>query len=80
MENLVKLVEAVKLVAISEEDLEESGQEGQIPDGRVWAEGTGLRPVDVSAKADDEVTGSELLRFASRTSDGFYVVDADRTK
>jgi hypothetical protein len=75
MENLVKLVEAVKLVNHSD-----GLGEGQIPDGRVWAEGTGVRPVDTQATADYKVTGSALLGFASRTSDGLYVVDADRTK
>jgi len=76
MEDLVKLVEAVKLVDVGDE----SGSDGQIPDGRVWAEGTGVGPVDVQAKPDGDVTGSELLRFASRTSNGLFVVDADRTK
>ena len=77
MEDLVKLVEAVKLVDASE-GLGETGGREQISDGR--AEGTGISPVNVQAKANGEVTGSELLRFAGRTSDGFYVVDADRTK
>ena len=76
MEDLVKLVEAVKLVDVGDE----SGSDGQIPDGRVWAEGTGVGPVDVQAKPDGDVTSSELLRFARRTSNGLFVVDADRTK
>jgi hypothetical protein len=79
LENLVKLVEAVKLVNPGN-DLGKAGEEGQIPDGRVWAEGTGIQSVDVPATARGEVTGSALLRFASRTSDGLYVIDADRTK
>jgi hypothetical protein len=78
LESLIKLVEAVKLVNYGEE-LADAGGEGRIPDGRVWAEDTGLQPVDVQARSD-EVTGSALLRFASRTSDGLYVVDAERTR
>ena len=76
LEDLIKLVEAVKLVSLGDE----VSAEKQIPDGRVWAEGTGIRSTDVPAEADGEVTGSALLRFANRTSDGLYVVDADRTK
>lgn len=80
MEDLVKLVEAVKLVDLSD-DTGEGSAEGLIPDGRVWAEGTGIQPTDLPpAEADGKVTGTALLRFSSRTSDGLYVVDADRTK
>ena len=79
LEDLIKLVEAVKLVSLGDNPGEVSAEK-QIPDGRVWAEGTGIRSTDVPAEADGEVTGSTLLRFADRTSDGLYVVDADRTK
>ncbi|KIM83820.1 hypothetical protein PILCRDRAFT_26785, partial [Piloderma croceum F 1598] len=78
LENLIKLVEAVKLFTLGDNPGEISGEK-QIPDGRVWAEGTEIRPMDVPAEVDG-VTGSALLRFANRTSDGLYVVDADRTK
>jgi hypothetical protein len=42
--------------------------------------GDGNAVYGVPAEVDGEVTGSALLRFANRTSDGLYVVDADRTK
>jgi hypothetical protein len=78
LENLIKLVEAVKLVSLG--DTSEISGEKQIQDGRVWAEGTGIRSMDVPVEVDGEVTGSTLLRFANRTFDGLYIVDADRTK
>ena len=56
MEDLVKLVEAVKLVDLSD-DTGEGSAEGLIPDGRVWAEGTGIQPTDLPpAEADGKVT------------------------
>jgi hypothetical protein len=79
LENLIKLVEAVKLVSLGDNPGGISGEK-QIPDGRLCAEGTGMRSMRVPAEVDGEVTGSALLRFANRTSDGLYVVDADRTK
>ena len=79
MENLVKLVEAVKLVDVK--DGSSSADAGmRLQDGRVWADGTGTQSVGVPDQAETEISGSALLRFASRTSDGLYVVDADRAK
>jgi len=55
MEDLVKLVEAVKLVDLG--DGQGGGNtEGHIPDGRVCEEGTGIQPVIVQAGAEGELT------------------------
>ena len=77
MQDLVKLVEAVKLV-----NTETVGDENNIPDGRIWAEGTG---VDLDAEpitADkDEVQGRGLLKYAKKVSpEGLYLIDSDRLK
>ncbi|GJE84928.1 hypothetical protein PsYK624_010040 [Phanerochaete sordida] len=77
MESLVKLVEAVKLADFGEET---APQEGGIPDGRIWAEGTGIKLERSGEVVQDEVHGRDLLRHAARTEDGLYVVDADRTR
>lgn len=82
MENLVKLVEAVKLVDTNDVD-EISVSEGEaIPDGRIWPEGTGI---DLEAGAArhsdaDEPSGQSLLQHAERTESGLYVVDTDRRR
>ncbi|KAL4241392.1 hypothetical protein ABKN59_000312 [Abortiporus biennis] len=78
MEDLVKMVEAVKLV---DTGIEES-TDGTVPDGRIWVEGTGIDLIlgevdDISASNS---SGQALLQHAARTSNGLYVVDADRTK
>jgi len=75
MENLVKLVEAVKFIEVNTDPHE-------IPDGRIWAEGVGI---DLSENAvgdeKDDISGRELLRYAQRTSpDGLYVVDSDKSR
>ena len=74
MEDLVKLVEAVKLV-----DLDRSAGIGEddIPDGRILAEG---RATTIESDGDDEVSGSALLQYGARTMNGLYEVDADRAK
>ena len=74
LEDLVKLVEAVKLV-----DLDRSAGIGEddIPDGRIWAEG---RATTIESDGDDEVSGSALLQYGARTMNGLYEVDADRAK
>ena len=74
MEDLVKLVEAVKLV-----DLNRSAGIGEddIPDGRIWAEG---RATTIESDGDNEVSGSALLQYGTRTKNGLYEVDADRAK
>jgi len=77
MQDLVKLVEAVKLV-----DTESVRDENGIPDGRIWAEGTGIdldaKPIPVD---ENEVQGRGLLKYAKNVSpDGLYLIDSDRSK
>ena len=77
MQELVKLVEAVKLVNTDSVD----GGDG-IPDGRIWAEGTGINldaePILANEK---EVQGRDLLKYAKNvSSEGLYLVDSDRSK
>ncbi|KAI0637932.1 hypothetical protein C8Q77DRAFT_1153627 [Trametes polyzona] len=80
VEDLVKLVEAVKLV-----DVSEAVDDAQhvVPDGRIWAEGEGI---DLDAAPLTESDGSEsahgtaLLKHASRTLEGLYVVEADKPR
>ncbi|KAI0080667.1 hypothetical protein K474DRAFT_151407 [Panus rudis PR-1116 ss-1] len=79
MENLVKLVEAVKTADVDE--LADAGTSwgDSVPDGRIWAEGTGigLRQVDPPNRVH---TGQDLLAHASRTENGLYVVETDRPR
>lgn len=71
LEELVRLVEAVKLVNL------EDRPGDAIADGRIWAEGRGI-PLDNDSSTDgDGVQGRDLLSLASRTLDGMYVVEAN---
>jgi hypothetical protein len=77
MEDLIKLVEAVKLV-----DTDSVGDENGVPDGRIWAEGTGI---DLDAEPipamENEVQGRDLLKYAKNVSpEGLYLIDSDRSK
>jgi hypothetical protein len=77
MQDLVKLVEAVKLINTDSVD-DGSG----VPDGRIWAEGTGI---DLEAKPiptdEKEVQGRGLLKHAKNVSpEGLYLIDSDRSK
>ena len=72
LEDLVKLVEAVKLVKV--EEVYENG------DGRIWAEGTGIPLSGSTTENAKSMEAPSLLRHATRIHDGFYVVDADRTR
>ena len=77
MQDLAKLVEAVKLVNT------DSADDGNgIPDGRIWAEGTGIDLDDESIPVDEnEVQGRNLLKYAKNVSpEGLYLVDSDRLK
>lgn len=82
LEELVRLVEAVKLVDTSDVG-EAVGDEG-IPDGRVWPDDQGMvlssntREVEFEDKEGE--TGTELLKHAAVTKNGLYVVEADRRK
>ena len=79
MENLVKLVEAVKLVDTSEIDQLALSKGEAVPDGRIWAEGTGIDlQADVTGRTGEE--GQSLLQHAARTENGMYVVDTDRRR
>lgn len=82
LEDLIKLVEAVKLVDCSElksgeKDQGEKHEGKDIPDGRILPKGIGinLRGDRVVEEVKD---GRELLKHAVRTQGGFYVVDVDR--
>lgn len=75
LEEVIKLVEAVRLVHIPV-------QEG-IVDGRVSAEGVGLPlhgEAAMHSKGTEGCHGTDLLRHAARTSNGMYVVDADKAR
>ncbi|KAI0092458.1 hypothetical protein BDY19DRAFT_903275 [Irpex rosettiformis] len=75
LEDLVKLVEAVKLVHVDEKV---AYTDHGIPDGRIWEEGTGI-PLEKSSKpgavVKEEAHGRALLEHAQRTHNGLYVVD-----
>jgi hypothetical protein len=68
LEDLIKLVEAVRLVKFDDE--------GGVSDGRVWAEGAGIPLTDM--KDGEMKDGRRLLQHAARTADGFYLVETDR--
>jgi len=77
MRDLVKLVEAVKLVNTDSVD-----NANGVPDGRIWAEGTGVNldaePITVD---ENEVQGRGLLKYAKNVSpEGLYLVDSERLK
>ncbi|RDX53595.1 hypothetical protein OH76DRAFT_1342798 [Lentinus brumalis] len=75
MEELVRLVEAVKLV-----DVNEVAEDGPVPDGRIWASGEAVS-LNAGALGEAEtVGGRSLLQHASRTVDGLYVVEADKPR
>ncbi|KAI0771984.1 hypothetical protein BD413DRAFT_50005 [Trametes elegans] len=79
LEELVRLVEAVKLVDVCE--VAEDGERA-VPDGRIWAEKKGVNLEEPSAgiqHADSE-DGRVLLAHATRTMDGLYVVEADKPR
>lgn len=72
LDELVRLVEAVKLVNV---DLPINSS---IEDGRIWAEDTGISLTKESF--DEEVQSSDLLRHANRTLEGMYVVETGRER
>jgi Asp-tRNA(Asn)/Glu-tRNA(Gln) amidotransferase C subunit len=74
LEDLVKLVEAVKLVEVEEQEIVSDR------DSRISADGTGIPLSDSEVEDQKSVRGSALLRYATRTSEGFYVVDTDRIR
>ena len=72
LDELVRLVEAVKLVNV------DRPMDSSIPDGRVCADGIGIpltkKPLDEGAQ------GTKLLHYANRTLEGMYVVEIDRER
>ena len=76
IQDLVKLVEAVKLVDTNSVDGD------GVPDGRIWAEGTGIDLDAEPITADEnEVRGRSLLKYAKNVSqEGLYLIDSDRSK
>jgi hypothetical protein len=77
MQDLVKLVEAVKLVNTDSVD-----DGNGVPDGRIWAEGTGI-DLDAEPTPTDEngAQGRSLLKHAKNVSpEGLYLIDSDRSK
>lgn len=84
IQNLVKLVEAVKLVDTNQLGTTDTAHQNDIPDGRIWAEGTGIdldrqdkSEVDREDGQMEPASGRYLLSKAARTSNGLYVVDSD---
>ncbi len=78
MEELVKLVEAVKLV-----DVRRVTEEGSVPDGRIQAflEGVTLDAEEFDESGDANAAEVHaLLTHASRTMDGLFVVEADKPR
>ncbi|KAI0773982.1 hypothetical protein C8Q74DRAFT_1368505 [Fomes fomentarius] len=78
IEELVKLVEAVKLV-----DVSEVAEDSSVPDGRIWASEEGVRldaETTPAPEHHDVVHGRALLPHASRTMDDLYVVEADKPR
>lgn len=76
LEDLVKLVESVRLVNVSSD----STPSHVVADARIWAENAGIDLQKVPSGAHDrEALGpAELLSRASRTENGLYVMHSDR--
>ena len=77
MQELVKLIEAVKLI-----NTNSLGGGDGIPNGRIWVEGTGIDPDAEPTPVDKkEVQGRDLLKFAKNVSPGgLSLVGSDRSK
>jgi hypothetical protein len=74
MEDLVKLVEAVRIP-----ELTHAEKEGGIPDGRIWAQDIGIQ-LDRSEGVEEVEDGRRLLQHAAKTEGSLYVVESDRTR
>ncbi|KZO94877.1 hypothetical protein CALVIDRAFT_538655 [Calocera viscosa TUFC12733] len=89
LEDMVRLVEAVKDVDVSAVKVE-----GEVPDGRIWQSGRGMELQDYSKEGKDApgkdaggghgdgslAEGAALLKQAERSVGGFYVVEHDRKR
>jgi Asp-tRNA(Asn)/Glu-tRNA(Gln) amidotransferase C subunit len=73
LENLVRLVEAVKSI-----EVESDGKD--IPDGRIWVEGVGMDIFRGKVESKQEPTGTTLLKHAAHTLNGSYVVESSRNQ
>jgi Asp-tRNA(Asn)/Glu-tRNA(Gln) amidotransferase C subunit len=74
MEDLVRLVEAVKMAPKDPKETEGP------PDGRVWPSDRGIILEDVVKSEENLPSGHELLKHAQRTENGYYLVDRASTK
>ena len=76
LEDLVKLVESVRLVDVPSD----STPSHVVADARIWAENTGIDLQKVPSGAHDReaLNPAELLSRASRTENGLYVMHSDR--
>jgi hypothetical protein len=72
LEELLRLVEAVKLVNTSTLG---GPEHADIPDSRVWPEGRGIALDEPGPKHLDEVHGKDLLKHARKHVDEQYVVE-----
>lgn len=72
MEEMVRLVEAVKLI----------NTDGVVVMGRGEREDTDRSDTQqgIESSPKEDSTGQALLKHASRTMEGFYIVEADRTR
>lgn len=70
MEEMVRLVEAVKLI----------NTDGAVVMGRWEREDTDRSDSQQGIESKEDSTGQALLKHASRTMEGFYIVEADRTR
>jgi hypothetical protein len=79
MEDLIKLVEAVRLVDVPMEPASDNAERA-VPDGRLWEEGVGIKLEEPQPEMEDVENGTALLKHAARTARGLYVVESDRVK
>ncbi|KAF8339160.1 uncharacterized protein EI90DRAFT_3040676 [Cantharellus anzutake] len=72
LEELIRLVEAVKLVDVS------STRGTSIPDGRVWTQGRPIDAPDLNNESSAPQVSEErnILQHASKSVDGYYVVES----
>lgn len=75
MQELIRLVEAVKLVDTT---AVKDAERGAVSDGKIWAQNRGINinpPQDTRANTEKRSSGRELLKHASKSVDGYFVVE-----
>ena len=82
LEELVRLVEAVKLVDTGGGS---TGETTCIVDGRVWPEGMGMaltkeKSIKEFEGVEEGESGANLLKYASDTRNGLYTVESERSR